>query len=78
MTASIDVSGLLELAWVAPLAVLAVTISYSLCILGATRASDARRAGNGGSATAYGALGAIAGLAFAAEVAAGVFVIVNG
>lgn len=76
--ADIDVSGLLELAWVAPLAVLAVSISFSLCVLGATRASDERRAGRGGAATAYGALGVLAGLAFAAEVIAGVAVIVNG
>ena len=78
MIASVDVSGLVELAWVAPLAVLAVSISYSLCVLGATRASDMRRAGNGGAATAYGALGILAGLAFAAEIVAGVAVIVNG
>ena len=78
MIASVDVSGLVELAWVAPLAVLAVSISYSLCVLGATRASDERRAGNGGSATAYGILGILAGLAFAAEIVAGVAVIVNG
>ena len=78
MIASVDVSGLVELAWVAPLAVLAVSISYSLCVLGVTRASDARRAGDGGSATAYAALGIFAGLAFTAEVVAGVAVIVNG
>ena len=78
MIASVDVSGLVELAWVAPLAVLAVAISYSLCVLGATRASDERRAGNGGAATAYGALGILAGLAFTAEIVAGVAVIVNG
>ena len=78
MIASVDVSGLIELAWVAPLAVLAVAISYSVCILGATRASDERRAGNSGAATAYGVLGVFAALCFAAEVAAGVIVIVNG
>jgi hypothetical protein len=76
--ASVDVSGLVELAWVAPLAVPSVSITYSLCVLGATRASDMRRAGNGAAATAYGALGVVAGLAFAAAVIAGVAVIVNG
>ena len=78
MIASVDVSGLFELAWVAPLAVLAVSITYSLCVLGATRASDERRVGNGRAATAYGVLGVVAGLAFAAEVIAGVAVIVHG
>ena len=78
MIASVDVSGLLELAWVAPLAVLAVAISYSLCIHGATRASDARRNGKSAAATAYGLLGIVAGLVFAAEVVAGLAVIVNG
>jgi len=76
--ASVDVSALLELAWVAPLAVLAVSISYSLIVVGAVKASDHRRAGNSGTATAYGALGVLAALAFAAEVVAGVAVIVNG
>lgn len=78
MIASVDVSGLFELAWVAPLAVLVVSITYSLCVLGATRASDRRRTGDGGAATAWGVLGILAGLAFAAEVVAGVAVIVNG
>ena len=78
MIASVDVSGLIELAWVAPLAVLAVSISYSLVVVGATRASDYRRAGQRGTATAYAALGIVAALAFAAEVVAGIAVIVNG
>ena len=78
MIASVDVSGLVELAWVAPLAVLTVAISYSVCIWGATRASDERRDGSRGSATVYGVIGILAGLAFAAEVIAGVAVIVNG
>ena len=78
MIASVDVSGLFELAWVAPLAVIVVSITYSLAVLGATRASDRRRAGQGGAATAYGVLGLVAGLAFAAECVAGVAVIVNG
>ena len=78
MIASVDVSGLVELAWVAPLAVLAVSISFSLCVYGVTRASDKRREHEGSAATAYGALALLAGLAFAAEVVLGVAVIVNG
>jgi hypothetical protein len=76
--ASVDVSGLLELAWVAPLAVLAVSITYSLVVLGATRASDRRRTGDRSAATAYAVLGTVAGIAFGAEIVAGVLVIVSG
>ncbi len=76
--ASVDVSGLLELAWVAPLAVLAVSLSFSFCVLGVTRAADHRRDGSAGTATAYAILAVVAGLSFAAEVIAGVAVIVNG
>ena len=78
MIGAVDVSGLLELAWVAPLAVLVVSISFSLCVLGATRASDRRRDGTAAAATAYGALALAAGLAFVGTVIAGVAVIVSG
>ena len=78
MIAAIDTSALLELAWVAPLAVILVSVSFSFCVLGATKAADHRRGGNPTAATLYGALGVLAGLAFVAEVIAGVAVIVNG
>ena len=78
MIAAVDTSALFELAWVAPLAVIVVSVSYALCVLGATRASDRRRAGHSGAATAYGVLAVLAGLAVAAECAAGIAVIVNG
>jgi hypothetical protein len=76
--ASVDVSGLLQLAWVAPLAVLAVALSFSLCIYGVTRASDSRREHNGAAATAYVVLAVAAGAVFAGAAVAGVAVIVNG
>jgi hypothetical protein len=69
---------LLDLIWVAPLAVVVVSTSFSLALLGATRAGEQRRAGNGGSASAWGMLAAVAGLTFAAAVVAGVGVIVAG
>jgi hypothetical protein len=72
------VEDLLELAWVAPLAVVVVAGSFSLCLLGATRATDLRRAGRGGVATAYAALGVLAGAVFAAAVVAGLAIIVVG
>ena len=78
MIAAVDTDALLELAWVAPLTVIAVSVTYSLCVLGVTRAADNRRSGDRSAATLYGALGAVAGLAFTAEVIAGVAVIVNG
>lgn len=69
---------LLDLIWVAPLAVIAVAVTFSLALLGATRSGELRRAGNGGAATVYGALGVLAGIAFAAIVVVGVGVIVAG
>ena len=69
---------LLELVWVAPLAVIAVAVSFSVALLGATRSNELRRAGEGGRATAFGVLGVVAGLAFAAIVVVGVSVIVAG
>ena len=69
---------LLDLIWVAPLAVIIVSTSFSVALLGATRAGEQRRAGNGGSASAYGALAVLAGVVFTAVVVAGVGVIVAG
>ena len=78
MIGAIDGGALLELAWVAPLTVIAVSVTFSLCVLGATRAADHRRGGSRSAATVYGALALLAGLAFAAEIVLGVGVIVNG
>lgn len=75
MTAAVEISGLLELVWVAPLAAVAVTVSYSLCVLGATRSSDARREGAAGLGAAWLALAVIAGLAVLAEVVFGIGII---
>ena len=69
---------LLDLVWVAPLAVVVVSTSFSVALLGATRAGEQRRAGNGGSASAYGLLAFVAGAIFAAVLVAGVGVIVAG
>jgi hypothetical protein len=75
--AEVDTDALLQLVWVAPLATLAVAITFSLVIHGAARASDSRRAGRAGAATAYGALAIVAALAFAAAVLFGVIVITS-
>jgi hypothetical protein len=77
MTAAIDWGQLFELVWAAAVAGIAVAVIFAALIVGATRASDHRRSGNGASATAYAALAALAGLAFAAGVAFGISVIVT-
>ena len=75
--AAVDTEGLLELVWVAPLAVLCVATTFSLVIHGVARASDSRRAGRSGAATAYGALAIVAAVAFAATVVFGVLIITS-
>jgi hypothetical protein len=77
MLATIDWDKIGELLYVAPLAGLAVAISYSLMIVGWARASEARREGAGGSALAYSALGVLATIAFLSVVVFGVTVIIN-
>jgi hypothetical protein len=70
-----------ELLWVAPVAGLAVAITYALMIVGYARASEARRdaAGGGGTgmAMAYSALALVSTAAFLAVVIYGVVVIVR-
>jgi hypothetical protein len=75
MTAAIDVGGLVELVWIAPLAAVLVTISFSACVLGATRSTDARRVGRAAEGWAWFALAMLAGLAVTAEVVLGFGVI---
>jgi hypothetical protein len=78
VTLAISVKGLVELAWVAPLAVLVVAGSFACALLGTTRATELRRAGDAGRATAYGLLGFAGAAVFAAAVVAGVGIIVAG
>ena len=77
LVAEIDTDALLELVWTAPLAALVVALTFSLCIHGAARASDLRRSGRNGAATAYGALAVVAAAAFAATVILGVLIITS-
>ncbi len=65
---------LLELAAIAPIVAVAVTASFSTCLLGATRASEARREGR--RALGWLVLSVVAGLAVAALIATGIIVIV--
>jgi Na+/H+-dicarboxylate symporter len=75
--AAIDWSKLLELVWASALAGIAVAIVFSALILGATRASDHRRAGASSTSTAYVVLAVVAALAFAGGVVFGISVIVS-
>ena len=77
MLASIDGGALLQLAWAAPLAVIVVALTFALCIHGAARATDSRRAGRAFAASAYIALAVLAGTAFGATVVFGVLIITN-
>jgi hypothetical protein len=75
--AAVDWGKLLELVWASALAGIAVAIVFSALILGATRASDHRRAGASSASSAYVALAVVAALAFAGGVVFGISVIVS-
>ena len=77
MIASVDVGKLVELAVVAPLAAIAVALTFSLVVLGSTRAAEASRAGSNSLAFAYGALAVVAFAAFAGISVAGLLVIIS-
>jgi hypothetical protein len=78
VAAAIEWDKIGELLYVAPIAGLLVAISYSLMIVGWARASEARRAGDGGVAAAgYSVLAVTATVAFLAVVVYGVAIIVN-
>jgi hypothetical protein len=78
MLSAVEIGGLLELIWVAPLAAVGVTATFSACVLGATRSSDARRAGASGTSAAWMALAIVAGLAVLAGTVFGIGIIVAG
>jgi hypothetical protein len=75
--AAINIDGLLELVWAAPLAVLTVTVSWGLVVIGATRAAEARRDGRVARAGAYVAVTAAGGALFAAAVVFGLLIMIS-
>ncbi len=77
MLATIEWDKIGELLWVAPLAALAVSMTFSLMIMGSARATDARRAGTGTAAMLYSVVAVVSGLAFAVVIVYGVSIIVN-
>jgi len=56
---------------------ISVTIAFSLVIYGIARVGDMRRMGRTSAATAYGALGVVAGLAAVGIVAVGLVVVTS-
>ena len=69
---ALDTHLLWQLIWVSLLAGVGISALFSLVILGAARAGDARRAGHGGAATLLAALAVLAFLLFAVGVVLGV------
>jgi hypothetical protein len=74
---AVDTHLLWQVIWVSALAGVGISALFSLVILGGSRASDARRAGQGGAAAAYAALAVVAFLLFAAGVVLGVQVMLT-
>jgi Na+/H+-dicarboxylate symporter len=75
MIAAIDTGKIFQLIWVAAAAGIAVSVCFSLVIVGIARAEDCRRNRRGGSATVYAALSIAALVAFFGLVAFGISVI---
>ena len=75
LMAKIDWSAIGRLLWAAPLAGIAVALTFAVLILGVSRAEDARRDGSGGVSTVYSAAALVAGLAFVGVVVYGISVI---
>jgi uncharacterized membrane protein YhaH (DUF805 family) len=70
----VDWSAVLEVIWVSLLAGIGVTAIFSVGVLGASRAVEARRAGQGASAGAYAVLTLIAFVVVAAAMVFGIVV----
>ena len=77
MIAAINTDALLELVWAAPLAVLAVTVSWGLVVIGVTRAAEARRDGHVAVAGAYAVVAGAGGALFTAAVVFGLLIMVR-
>jgi hypothetical protein len=78
MIASVALNDLLELAWVALAATVILSVAASVCVLGVTRASELRRAGHGGQATGYAALGVAGAVGVVAGAAGALAIIIGG
>ena len=77
MIAAIDWGQIFELVWAAAAAGIAVSITFAVLVVGATRASDHRRADRGSVAAAYLVLAALAAVVFAGGVVLAISIIVS-
>ena len=77
MLAAINFHALGQVIWVSAVAGVGVTVLFSVVIFGAGRAGEARRGGDGTTATAYAALAIFAGVVFAVVVVVGVTVMLS-
>ena len=75
MLASIKWAELGELLYVAPIAVLLVTVAYALVIVGTARAGDARREGASGLAFAFSTMAVLGFAVFMAAMVFGISII---
>ncbi len=75
MLANVQWAELGELLYVAPVAVLLVTVAYSLVIVGTARASDARRDGAPAAAFAFSTLAVFGFVVFMAAMVFGISII---
>jgi Na+/H+-dicarboxylate symporter len=75
--ATIDTAALLKMLYSSLLASVVVAVVFSTALLGAIRASDMRRAGRGGAATAYAVLAAVGVLIAGGVIVYGLVLIAN-
>jgi hypothetical protein len=75
--AAIDTESLLQLIWVAPLAVATITIAYGLLVIGTVRAFEARRDGRGLAAGAFVAVAVLGAALFGAAIVFGLTVMIS-
>jgi hypothetical protein len=74
---AVDGHLLVQVIWVSLLAGVGISTLFSLVILGAARAGDARRAGRGGAAAVFVALAVVAFVLFCVGVLLGVQTMVD-
>ena len=77
MIATIDTGLLFELVWAAALGGVAVSLCFSLVILGSARAGELRRQGRTAAATAHATLAIAGAAALTALIVFGISVIVS-
>jgi hypothetical protein len=77
VTGAIDTEALLELVWVAPLAVLTVTVAWGLVIRGMTLGLQARREGRSVPAALHGLVAVAGASLFMVAVVFGLLIMIS-